>query len=163
MKLHTLSLANFRGFEQLDMSFEPDMTLIAGVNGVGKSGILQALAALFARALPEFTPYTAKPPVFVDEDIHHDKPSLEASISFSVDQQRCYGGIQRIRENADFGDASGAQKKTESSVGHLLFTKAAVTWQTENPAQIKSLRNRECLQVCHARPRGGTARVHALV
>ena len=104
MKLHTLSLANFRGFEQLDMSFEPDMTLIAGVNGVGKSGILQVLAALFARALPEFTPYTAKPPVFVDEDIHHDKPSLEASISFSVDQQRCYGGIQRIREDADFGD-----------------------------------------------------------
>ena len=48
MKLHTLSLANFRGFEQLDMSFEPDMTLIAGVNGVGKSGILQVLAALFA-------------------------------------------------------------------------------------------------------------------
>jgi len=104
MKLHTLSLANFRGFEQLDMSFEPDMTLIAGVNGVGKSSILQVLAALFARALPEFTPYTAKPPVFVDEDIHHDKPSLEASISFSVDQQRCYSGIQRIREDADFGD-----------------------------------------------------------
>ena len=104
MKLQTLSLANFRGFEQLEMSFEPDMTLIAGVNGVGKSGILQALAALFARALPEFTPCTAKPSVFMDEDIHYDKPSFSASMSFSIDQQRCYGGIQRIREDADFGD-----------------------------------------------------------
>lgn len=104
MKLHRLSLANFRGFEQLELRFEPDMTLIAGVNGVGKSSILQVLASLFARALPEFTPSTAKPPVFVDEDIHYDKPSLEASISFSVDQQRCYGSIQRIREDVDFGD-----------------------------------------------------------
>ena len=104
MKLHTLNLANFRGFEQLEMSFEPDMTLIAGINGIGKSGILQVLAALFARALPEFTPCTDKPPVFADEDIYDKKPSLTALISFSINKQRCYGGIQRIRGDTNFGD-----------------------------------------------------------
>jgi len=104
IKLHTLDLANFRGFDQLEIGFEPDMTVIAGVNGVGKSGILQVLAALFARALPEFTPCSDKPPAFVDEDIYHNKPSLAVSVSFSKDNHRCFGGIQRILEDADFGD-----------------------------------------------------------
>jgi energy-coupling factor transporter ATP-binding protein EcfA2 len=104
MKLHTLNLANFRGFEQLEMSFEPDMTLIVGVNGVGKSSILQVLAALFTRALPEFTPCTVNPSAFIDEDIQHNKQSLEVSVSFSVNKQRFYGGVQRIRKDDDFGD-----------------------------------------------------------
>ena len=46
MKLESLSLANCGGFEQLDISFEPDVTLIAGVNGVGKSTVLRSLAVL---------------------------------------------------------------------------------------------------------------------
>ena len=78
--------------------------MIAGANGVGKSGILQVIAALFARALPEFTPYRAKAPAFIDEDICHEKTSLAASMSFSTYGQICYGEIQRIREDDDFGD-----------------------------------------------------------
>jgi predicted ATP-binding protein involved in virulence len=46
MKLKSLSLANFRGFDQIDIEFEPDVTVIAGVNGVGKSAILQAIAII---------------------------------------------------------------------------------------------------------------------
>ena len=42
MNIQQLSLANFRGFEQIDLTFEPDVNVIAGVNGAGKSGILQA-------------------------------------------------------------------------------------------------------------------------
>ena len=56
MKLDALSLAHCGGFEQLDIAFEPDVTLIAGVNGVGKSTVLHALAVLLSRAMPEFTP-----------------------------------------------------------------------------------------------------------
>ena len=44
MKVEQLNLVNFRGFDQIDLSFEPDVNVIAGVNGVGKSGILQELA-----------------------------------------------------------------------------------------------------------------------
>ena len=37
MKLEALSLAHCGGFEQLDIAFEPDETLIAGVNGICSS------------------------------------------------------------------------------------------------------------------------------
>lgn len=48
MKVLKLSLANYRGFEQVDITFEPDVTVIAGVNGVGKSGIMDALLTLIS-------------------------------------------------------------------------------------------------------------------
>jgi len=55
MKLERLSLANYRGFQQLDIEFAPDVTVIAGINGVGKSSILESLAVLFSQGLPQFT------------------------------------------------------------------------------------------------------------
>ena len=104
MIIHQLNLANFRGFEQIELQFEPDVNVIAGVNGVGKSGILQALAALFSRALLEFTPSTARPLSFTNEDIYYGKPLLEASAIFIVADQQCHMGTQRLRDDGDSGD-----------------------------------------------------------
>lgn len=71
MILEQVSVANFRGFEQLDLAFDTKLTVIAGVNGVGKSGILHALTVLFSRSLPEFTPAHEPrvPHSFGDDDI----------------------------------------------------------------------------------------------
>jgi predicted ATPase len=84
MILEQLSLANFRGFEQIDLKFDPRVTVIAGVNGVGKSGILRVLTILFAHALPEFTPARTmrNPPSIADEDIAHGRSSLTLSMVF---------------------------------------------------------------------------------
>src|SRR5207248_6788243 len=98
MILDKISLANFRGFEQLDLTFDPRVTVIAGVNGVGKSGILHALTVLFSRALPEFTPSAAKPILLTDDDVFSRKPSTEMSAIFEVAGQRCHISLQRIRE-----------------------------------------------------------------
>lgn len=104
MILEQLTLANFRGFEQIDLAFDFRLTVIAGVNGVGKSGVLHALTVLFSRSLVEFTPSTAKPTSFTDDDINHGKPSLEASAIFTVVDQRCHISVQRIRDGAAGGD-----------------------------------------------------------
>lgn len=104
MKVQQLSLANFRGFEQIDLTFEPVLNVIAGVNGVGKSSILQALAVLFSRALPEFTPSTTKPLSLSDEDISYAKAALAVSAIFTVADQQCHMGIQRLRQAEAEGD-----------------------------------------------------------
>ena len=100
MILEKLSLANFRGFEQLDLTFDPRVTVIAGVNGVGKSGILHTLTALFSRSLPDFTASVAKPLSFTDDDIYHGKQALETSAIFTVADHRCHIAGQRIRADA---------------------------------------------------------------
>ena len=104
MKLESLSLANCGGFEQLDISFEPDVTLIAGVNGVGKSTVLRSLAVLLSRALPEFTPSRSTPLFFTDDDIHCDKPSLQVSAHIQLDGQAINAGVQRLRTSDEKGD-----------------------------------------------------------
>ncbi|MCX4243728.1 AAA family ATPase [Paraliomyxa miuraensis] len=47
MPLERLQLTNFRGFESLDLSFEPDLTVLVGVNGCGKTSVLDVLAIGF--------------------------------------------------------------------------------------------------------------------
>lgn len=48
MKLETIGITNFRCFESLNLTLEPDVTLIVGANGAGKTAILDAIAvALF--------------------------------------------------------------------------------------------------------------------
>jgi predicted ATP-binding protein involved in virulence len=106
MILEQLSLANFRGFEQIDLTFDPKVTVIAGVNGVGKSGILHALTVLFSRSLPEFTPSASKPVLCTDDDIQLGKPSLETSAIFTVAQQRCHINVQRVLADDAGGDKS---------------------------------------------------------
>jgi predicted ATP-dependent endonuclease of OLD family len=83
MIVRRLRLVNFRGFEQIELDFEEDVNVIAGVNGLGKSSILQALAALFSRALPEIAVSRTRPVPFINEDVHHGKLSLDVSAIFT--------------------------------------------------------------------------------
>jgi predicted ATP-binding protein involved in virulence len=106
MIIEQLSLANFRGFEQFDLTFDPKVTVVAGVNGVGKSGILHALTVLFSRSLPEFTPSASKPLLFTDDDVQNGKPSLETSAIFTVADQKCHINVQRVKADAAGGDKS---------------------------------------------------------
>lgn len=83
MKLKKLSLANYRGFEQIDIEFEDDVTVIAGVNGVGKSGVLEAIATLLSHTLPEFTNSQEAFLNFMDADIKLGKSGLTAHAEFT--------------------------------------------------------------------------------
>ncbi|MBS0368064.1 MAG: AAA family ATPase [Proteobacteria bacterium] len=75
MKLKSLGLTNFRGFDQLDIDFDDRMTVIAGVNGVGKSTILQAIAIAYSHTLPEFTVSREKTLPILNTDIKQGKSS----------------------------------------------------------------------------------------
>lgn len=85
MKLNKLTLANFRGFEQIDIDFAEDVTVIAGVNGVGKSGVLKALTTAFSLALPKFTTSKEATISFSETDVQTDKPGLTASVVLNLE------------------------------------------------------------------------------
>lgn len=85
MKLEKVTLANFRGFEQIDLEFSDGLTVIAGVNGVGKSGVLKALASALSLALPRFTVSLESPLVLNDTDVQSGKPGLVMSATLRLD------------------------------------------------------------------------------
>ncbi|MBN8213797.1 MAG: AAA family ATPase [Xanthomonadales bacterium] len=80
MKLKSIGLTNFRGLERLDIDFDDKMTVIAGVNGVGKSSILEAIAIAFSHAMPEFTSSREKPLSLANTDIQQGKSSCSIEV-----------------------------------------------------------------------------------
>lgn len=59
MQITRLRLKNFRGFEDLDVELNPHLTVFAGINGSGKSSLLDALAVATGSwflGFPEITP-----------------------------------------------------------------------------------------------------------
>lgn len=45
MKLTKLTLQNYRRFEDFEITFHPELTVIAARNGQGKTTVLEAIAA----------------------------------------------------------------------------------------------------------------------
>ncbi|MBU2832428.1 AAA family ATPase [Acidithiobacillus ferriphilus] len=84
MKLEKLTLANFRGFDQIDLDFAYDVTVIAGVNGVGKSGVLKALTSAMSLALPKFTMSRETPLGLSDTDVQSGKHGLSMAVTLGL-------------------------------------------------------------------------------
>ena len=76
MKTKSLTLANYRGFQKLDIQFGDRITVLAGVNGSGKSAVLRALAAALSHLLPKATPSKEAPESLTTSDVHSGKPAL---------------------------------------------------------------------------------------
>ena len=62
LRLKSLKLRNFKGIAELELALDESLTLLAGVNGVGKTSVIQALVAAATHA------WYQKPP--------HDYPSF---------------------------------------------------------------------------------------
>jgi len=60
MRFTGLKLANLRAIERAEFRFQPGFNLIVGVNGVGKSTVLDALRICVSRLLPLMTESRAK-------------------------------------------------------------------------------------------------------
>jgi len=112
MKVEKLSLANFRGFEQINLEFEDDVTVIAGVNGVGKSGVLQALATLTSYPIQEITPIRTKKLSLSEPDIHENEDTAIISAHFSIESQNIETAILNVRESLDTDESAREKLRT---------------------------------------------------
>jgi predicted ATP-binding protein involved in virulence len=82
MKVTRLNVAGLRAFEQAQFEFDPTFTLLVGVNGVGKTTILEALRIGLSRLLPQFTASNSRPDAFAFDDIRVGDPSLTVDLDF---------------------------------------------------------------------------------
>lgn len=80
MKILELEIQNYRAFENAHFIFMPHFTIIAGVNGRGKTGILEAIALIQSRLLPKISPARSGYRKIKELDIHRDNEDLKLSI-----------------------------------------------------------------------------------
>lgn len=83
MKITKLDVSGLRGFAQATFEFDPSFTLLVGVNGVGKSSVLEALRISLSRVLPKFTASRAGPLAFSGDDIRHGSSTLTVDVDFA--------------------------------------------------------------------------------
>ncbi|MEZ8834752.1 AAA family ATPase [Vibrio cyclitrophicus] len=74
MKLKTLTLENFRGFKRFECDFQPGINVLVGLNGFGKSSLLDAVMLAYAQFIGGFG--TASSKNISDADIHMTKHLL---------------------------------------------------------------------------------------
>jgi predicted ATP-binding protein involved in virulence len=73
MRIRELHLKNYRPFKEAKIGFSDQFTVIAGINGKGKTAILEALALLISRLLPQISPAKGGYRSFSTADIHADE------------------------------------------------------------------------------------------
>lgn len=106
MHINSLTLSQFRVFDNVSFDFRPGMNLIIGINGTGKSTVLDALRILLAKALPYFTACRRRADIQYDvSDITFACTRLHTEMQFQVKGlQVTYGtqkGHEQISETKD--------------------------------------------------------------
>src|SRR5688500_1012948 len=84
MQIKRLALTQFRAFKRAEFEFEPGMTLLVGVNGMGKSSVLDVLRILLSQTLPDFTASNSKSDVLAVSDITIGQDYLTAELQFEA-------------------------------------------------------------------------------
>ena len=120
MKLKSITLQNFKGVENLDISLDSKTTIIFGINGVGKSTILRAVDLLYASIISRLTGVAKKRIAELDyADISHGKTkaSIGAVFAFEDGSEMEYSrSIDRINgKKHDLNDLKALVSKFENS------------------------------------------------
>lgn len=88
MKLERLSLVHCGGFEQIDIDFEQDITLIAGVNGVGKSTLLRLIAVLLSKTNRRLRLSRERPLKFSRDGVFIGANVASAKLTFDIAERK---------------------------------------------------------------------------
>jgi ABC-type hemin transport system ATPase subunit len=84
MNVTRLRLTNLRAIESFEFRFEPGFNLIVGVNGVGKSTVLDALGVCLSAIVRHANRLRAKSGSFLDRDIREGARALTAECEVKI-------------------------------------------------------------------------------
>jgi predicted ATP-binding protein involved in virulence len=102
MRIKQLRLKNFRGIKSLRLDFDPNQQIVAlvGINGVGKSSILDCISFL-VKSYGLIANDKNLQSIFQDRDIHVSSKNTQNGLSILFDDIIIGWDIERIRGNAE--------------------------------------------------------------
>jgi len=86
MTINTLELTNVRGFTYAKLEFQPGFNLIVGINGVGKTTVLESLRIVLSQILTEIKVPIISKESFKKSDININTNQLQVNTNFSIDE-----------------------------------------------------------------------------
>jgi predicted ATP-binding protein involved in virulence len=99
MRVKRLQMQSFRGIGDLTIDFdEKEPTVFIGINGVGKSSILDCLAILLSRFSSAIQHSTASGRLFTEEDIKNDKNETHNEIITDFESQKFTWSLTKVKK-----------------------------------------------------------------
>ncbi len=117
MQLRHLTLTHIRAFSHAEITFQPGMNLIVGINGVGKSTILDAVRIMLSQVLPKFTAAKSSNLAFNIGDITIGQEFLTANLLFHAINIDFRYLVQQQRE--EYGYVSDSDENLEDEIERL--------------------------------------------
>lgn len=97
MIVKRLTLANVRAIESAEFSFRPGLNLIVGVNGVGKTTVLEMIARELAHTVKASSRAKVVPPSIGQSDIRHGAVSATVALHLEIGGQTLSVSEQQTR------------------------------------------------------------------
>lgn len=110
MKITSLSLFNVRSFEFAEFTFNPQFNLIAGINGAGKSTVLDAIRTCASHIVRQVTDVRINPFSFATDDIRFDAPFADATLLFTLNDHECRFTLREWRETVQRDDPKNIER-----------------------------------------------------
>ncbi len=113
MRIHKIELKNFRCYENLTLELDPNFNIIVGINGTGKTAILEALRIAIGS-------------LFLDVDKHKDKissPGINEDDVRLSHLERQYP-VSIVSEGEIFGSSVSWKRNLDTHQGRTKFVEA---------------------------------------
>ncbi len=91
MHIKSLKLENFRGASNLNLSLHPKLNVFYGVNGSGKSTVLDASAILLSWLVNRLKTERASGRQIHEHDIQNDAPNADIKMVFETENSQLHG------------------------------------------------------------------------
>jgi predicted ATP-binding protein involved in virulence len=128
MRIKTLSLKNFRGIRELTFDdLDPKLNVIVGVNGAGKSSILDCAAVLLSRLIWRIRSTHGTGRLFNDFDITNGATETVNTISVTVSGRNVQWQVAKTRE--------GRKQQTITNLADVTRTAETVKGELEKDSK----------------------------
>jgi hypothetical protein len=115
MRVTSLKLTNIRAIEAAEFRFQPGFNLIVGVNGVGKTTVLEALGVELSAIVRHANSLKAKSGAFLGGDIRESARALTAECSVEIGEGEYSYLIHKARSSGE-GHAAKAGMPREQTI-----------------------------------------------
>lgn len=113
MQLNQLTLTYVRALDKAEFVFHPGMNLIVGINGAGKSTVLDAIRLMLSQTISKFTGAKIQPVPFLSDDITTGKEALTAELKFSACDIEFNYLVQQPRYDFGYDDEASDRDELE--------------------------------------------------
>ncbi len=128
MKVTALRIKDFRGLRDVALeNLDPKINALVGINGSGKSSLLDCIAILLSRLFGRIRSDRSPGRLFLDSDISNSAPSTTASISVRYGQETVTWSVTKTR--------AGRKKQTISNLEDVKELAARLQNDADDPSK----------------------------